>query len=61
VPHHVEAFEVEARDGGQEPVLAERETSFAVLSDIAQGSMQTVTIGGCPDVGLVTPFQDCAP
>jgi hypothetical protein len=61
VPHHVGAFEVEGRDGGQESVLAEGETSFAELSDIAQGSMQTVTIGGCPDVGPVTPFQDCAP
>jgi hypothetical protein len=61
VPHHVEAFEVEARDGGQDSGLAERETRVAERSDIAQGSMQTVTIGGCPDVGLVTPFQDCAP
>jgi hypothetical protein len=61
VPHHLETFEVEARDGGQESVLAERETSFAELSDIAQGSMQTVTIGGRPYVGLVTRFQDCAP
>jgi hypothetical protein len=57
----VEAFKVEARDGGQESVLAERETSCAELSDITQGSRQTVTIGGGPDVGLVTPLQDCAP
>jgi hypothetical protein len=58
VPHHVGAFEVEERDGCQESVLVERETSFAELSDIAQGPMQTVTIAGRPSVVLVTPFQD---
>jgi hypothetical protein len=58
VPHHVEAFEVEERDGCQESVLAERETSFGELSEIAQGPMQTVTIAGRPYVVLVTPFQD---
>jgi hypothetical protein len=58
VPHHVEAFEVEERDGCQESVLAEHETSFAELSDIAQGPMQTVTIADRPYVLLVTPFQD---
>ena len=58
VPHHVEAFEVEERGGCQESRLPERETSFAELSDIAQGSMRTVTIAGRPDVLLVTPFQE---
>jgi hypothetical protein len=58
VPHHMEAFEVEERDGCQESVLAERETSFGELSEIAQGPMRTVTIAGCPYVLLVTPFQD---
>jgi hypothetical protein len=58
VPHHVEAFEVEERDGCQESVLAEHETSFAELSDITQGPMRTVTIAGRPYVMLVTPFQD---
>jgi hypothetical protein len=58
VPHHLEAFEVEERDGCQESVLAERDTSFAELSEIAQGPMQTVTIGGRAYVVLVTPFQD---
>jgi hypothetical protein len=58
VPHHVEAFEVEERDGGQESVLADSETSFSELSEIAQGPMQTVTIAGRPYVLLVTPFQD---
>ena len=57
-PHHVEAFEVEERDGCQESVLAERETSFAELSEIAQGPMRTVTIAGRPYVLLVTPFQE---
>jgi hypothetical protein len=37
VCHHVEAFEVEERDGGQASVRAEHETSFTELSDIAQG------------------------
>jgi len=58
VPHHVEAFEVEERDGCQESVLAECETSFAELSEIAQGPMQTVTMAGRRYVVLVTPFQD---
>jgi len=48
VPHHVEAFEVEERGGCQESCLSDRETSFAELSDIAQGPMQTVTIAGRP-------------
>jgi hypothetical protein len=58
VPHHVEAFEVEERDGCQESVLPDSETSFAELSEIAQGPMQPVTIAGRPYVLLVTPFQD---
>jgi hypothetical protein len=58
VPHHVEAFEVEERDGGQESVLGDRETSFGELSEIVQGPMQTVRIAGRPYVVLVTPFQD---
>ncbi len=58
VPHHVEAFEVEERDGGQESVLSESETSFSELSEIAQGAMRTVTIAGRSYVLLVTPFQD---
>ena len=58
VPHHVEAFEVEERGGCQESCLSDRETSFAELSDIAQGPMQTVTIAGRPYVLLITPFQD---
>ena len=36
VPHHVEAFEVEEREGCQESVLPDSETSFAELSEIAQ-------------------------
>lgn len=56
--HHVEAFEVEERDGGQESRLPERETTFAELSEIAQGPMRTVTIAGRPSVRLVTPFQE---
>jgi hypothetical protein len=58
VAHHVEAFEVEERNGCQESVLDERETSFTELSEIVQGPMQTVTIAGRPYVLLVTPFQD---
>jgi hypothetical protein len=58
VPHHVEAFEVEEHDGCQESVLADSETSFGELSEIAQGPMQTVTIAGRAYVLLVTPFQD---
>ena len=45
VPHHVEAFEVEEREGVQESVLGDNETSFGELSEIAQGPMLTVTIG----------------
>jgi hypothetical protein len=48
----------EERDGCQESVLPDSETSFGELSEIAQGPMQTVTIAGCPYVLLVTPFQD---
>ncbi len=58
VLHHVEAFEVEERDGSQESLLGECETSFGELSEIAQEPMQTVTIAGRPYVVLVTPFQD---
>jgi len=58
VPHHVEAFEVEERDGCQESVLADSETSFGELAGIVQGPMHTVTIAGRPYVVLVTPFQD---
>jgi hypothetical protein len=58
VPHHVEAFAVEEQGGGQESRRPERETSFVERSDIAQGSMRTVTIAGRPDVLLVTPFQE---
>jgi hypothetical protein len=58
VPHHVEAFEVEEREGAQESVLGDNETSFGELSGIAQGPMQTVTIADRPYVVLVTPFQD---
>jgi hypothetical protein len=58
IPHHAEAFEVEERDGCQESVLAERDTSFAELSEIVQGPMQTVALGGRPYVLLVTPFQE---
>ena len=57
IHHHVEAFEVEDREGGQESVLPERETNFAELSEIAQGPMRPVTIAGRPYVLLVTPFQ----
>ena len=56
--HPVEAFEVEERDGCQESVLGDGETSFAELSEIAQGPMQTVVIAGRPYVLLVTPFQE---
>jgi hypothetical protein len=58
IHHHVEAFEVEERDGCQESRLPERETHFAELSEIAQGAMRTVTIAGRPYVLLVTPFQE---
>lgn len=59
VPHHVEAFEVEERHGCQELVLDEQNyTNFSDLSNIVQGTMQTVTIAGHQYVILVTPFQD---
>jgi hypothetical protein len=58
VHHHVEAFEVEERGGCQQSRLSERATSFAELSDIAQGPMRTVTIASGSYVLLVTPFQD---
>jgi hypothetical protein len=58
VPHHIEGFEVEERDGCQESVLSDSETSFDELSEIAQGPMQTVTIAGRSYVLLITPFQD---
>jgi hypothetical protein len=38
VPHHVEAFEVEERDGAQESVLPDHETSLSELSDMAPGA-----------------------
>jgi hypothetical protein len=58
VSHHVEAFEVEERDGCQESTLRDSGTSFEELSEIAQGSMRTVMIEGRPYVLLVTPFQE---
>jgi hypothetical protein len=58
VPHPVEAFEVEERDGCQESVLTEHETGFAELSEIVQGPMRTVTLAGRPSVLLVIPLQD---
>jgi hypothetical protein len=58
VPHHVEGFEVEERDGCQESVLNDSETNSGELSEIAQGPMRTVTIAGRSYVLLVTPFQD---
>lgn len=58
VPLHVEAFEVKEREGCQESVLADSETSFGELSEIAQGPMRTVTIAGRAYVMLVTPFQE---
>jgi hypothetical protein len=53
--HHIEAFEVHDVNGCQEPV--EEGTSFDELSEIAQGAMQTVMLGGREYAILVTPFQ----